>query len=89
MFEKTPEGIFVRLLCKPLKLEPFGLIRAFGVFGQPEKGRFFLAERPRREALGIIDGETIDNNYALSPLADKGLWFTNINRVRLSHFHLV
>ena len=87
MLEETPEGKFVSLLCEPFKFEPFDFIGTFSVLGQPEKGRFFLAKRPGREALRIIDRETIDNNYALSPLADKRLWFTNINRVGLSHFH--
>ena len=36
---------------------------------------------------GRIDRDTIDNNYALLPLADKRLWFTDINIVGLSHFH--
>jgi hypothetical protein len=45
-----------------VKFTAFGVIWTFGVLGQPKKGRFFLAERAGREALGIIDGERINND---------------------------
>jgi hypothetical protein len=69
--------------------ESFGVVRTFSVLGQPEEHRFLVAECAGRETGGIVYGERINDDVDLSALADQGLFVTNINRVRLSHFHLL